>query len=197
MQALMDLHDEIIAIYGYYLEIGGAILQWRKFLKDVVASSDQTHLGSKLSFGRDNPNEPDAKYQYVRTFEYLINSSEKDSTNSYIHRRSVIALAYAIWEDRYRNRIAIECNLADKNEIKSEVFYDLNKYRQAILHGSGKLDKEPKIIHFFKKGEVVSLTDQQMYELFSILIEELNQLGKTYYHQDPQFNLDKQLNNPT
>ncbi len=192
----MDLHDELVAIYGYYLEISQALIKWCNFLKHEVASPNQTHLGNRMSFGRVNPNDPNASYQYVRTVQYLINASEKNGITSHIHRRSVIALAYAIWEDRYRNRIAKECNLAHKNEMKSDVFYDLNKYRQAILHGNGKLDKEPKVIRFFKKGDVVSLSDNQMNELFSTLIEELNRIGKTYYHRDPQFSLDKPLNNP-
>ena len=110
------------------------------------------------------------------------------------YRESVIAFSYALWEDQYRGRIAHECKLANKNKIKSDVFYDLNKYRQAILHSGGRLAAEPKVIRFFNRGEEVLLTDDHMYELFSLLVGELNRLGREYYRQDPQFSLDRPLN---
>ena len=52
----------------------------------------------------------------------------------------------------------------------------------------------PKVLTFFKKGEQVLLTEDHIYELFSILITEINSIGKTYYKQDPKLTLDVPLN---
>jgi hypothetical protein len=48
-----------------------------------------------------------------------------------------IAYIYALWEDKYREEFAKSKSL-EKNDIKSEVFYELNKYRQAIVHNQSK-----------------------------------------------------------
>lgn len=85
---------------------------------------------------------------------------------------------------------------ACKNCIASDVFQELNRYRQAILHNNGKLDRSPKIICFFEKGDTISFTDDQTVEPFSILINELNQIGKTHYGRDPQFVFKQRLKLP-
>ena len=189
MKAITDLYEEFVSLYGYYLEVREAVRKWRDFL-----TTNMKYRDKRLFFGPGDPNRPNATYQYVRTFAWLIDASDDNGINVSIHRRSVIAFSYALWEDQYRGRIAHECKLANKNKIKSDVFYDLNKYRQAILHSGGRLAAEPKVIRFFNRGEEVLLTDDHMYELFSLLVGELNRLGREYYRQDPQFSLDRPLN---
>ncbi|MCY4613337.1 MAG: hypothetical protein OXB94_06935 [Nitrospira sp.] len=191
MQALINLHNELIALYGYQLEISAALGQWNKFLKSLQNRTPN----QRIFFGTDDPNTPSAKYQYAQSVAYLIHASEKNGINVNRHRQSVVTLTYAIWEDQYRKRIAYECGLSNKRDIKSDVFQDLNKYRQAILHAGGRLVREPNVIHFFKLGEEVLLTNEHMNELFAILIVELNRIAKTYYRQDPGFSLNKPLNN--
>ena len=178
-----------------------AFLTFHDVLSGVGAESE-LNMSQRVKFGKGSPNNPGAKYQYTKTYGQLIATFTRDGPHFQLHRKSVITLAYALWEDQYRQRMAEECCLVndkgdvDKNKIESDVFQDLNKYRQAILHGSGKLDREPKVIRFFKKGNVVSFTSNQMHELFSILIEELNRIGETYYGENPRFSLDKPLNQP-
>ena len=190
MKALKDLHDELVAIYGYQVEVCAALHQWHEYLSGRRRKIPAT----QMYFGRDIPTRQDSKYQYAPTVAYLINASKKNGINARIHRRGVVALTYAIWEDQYRSKIACECGLANKNEVKSDIFYDLNRYRQAILHAGGVLVGKPKVIHLFKPGDEVLLTDDHMYQIFSHLIDELNRIGKTYYGQDPQLSLDKSLN---
>ena len=54
-----------------------------------------------------------------------------------------------------------------------------------------RLEKTPKIIKIFQKGEAVSFTEEKMYILFKGLIDELNRLAKQYYNVNPRFNLNK------
>ncbi|MCY4519254.1 MAG: hypothetical protein OXC13_00575, partial [Caldilineaceae bacterium] len=49
-------------------------------------------------------------------------------------------------------------NIMDKNDVQSDVFHDLNKYRQAILHRSNRLGSKPKALPYFKEGDEVSPT---------------------------------------
>ena len=77
--------------------------------------------------------------------------------------------------------------------MESDVFQDLNRYRQAILRQGARLDKNPSTMCFFSKGDRVAFTEDQMHELFARLIEELNRLGETYYDQNLGFTLDKPL----
>ena len=50
-----------------------------------------------------------------------------------------------------------------------------------------------KILTFFTKGQEVSLTGGQMDKLFTLLIEELNRIGKVYYGSDPGFSFERPL----
>lgn len=193
MKELIHFHDEILDIYGYMVQVGAAIGQWQKLLNAQIAPR-QTTLRNTMFFGNSDPNTPGAKYQYRRTLGDLIDASSKTGITSVIHRRSVVVLVVASWEDRYRRRIADECGLT-KNDVTSDVLHDLNRYRQAILHASGKLQKEPKALRFFRKGDEVALTDDQMDSIFRNLIDELNRIGTELYGKNPHFSFDKQLNN--
>ncbi len=197
MQALINLHDELVALNGYEVEVCAALHQWSEFLKNARKRAKNRNKTPRMFFGRGNPNDPSAKFQHVKSFDDLIHASRKNGININTHRRSVVILIHAIWEDQYRQRIAYECELPNKNSIESDVFHDVNKYRQAVLHAGGRLVGEPKVIRLFKPGEEVLLTDEHMYQLFSILVSELNRIGKTYYGQEPGFSLDKPLNNPS
>lgn len=193
MRRLIELHDELIALYGYQSVVSSAFGIWNKFLK----GQRNNKKDQKMFFGREEPNDPHAKYQYVQYLDVLIQDSKTNGIHVNTHRRSVVVLIHAIWEDQYRQRIAYECGLSNKNRIESDVFHDVNKYRQAVLHAGGRLVGEPKVIRFFKHGDEVLLTDAHMNELFSLLMNELNRIGKIYYDQDPGFRLDKPLNNPS
>ena len=191
MDSLLALHEKLMVLYAHHTEMEAAWAIWNNFLKSQIKG--QTTLENQMWFGRDDPRSPDANFHYAKTYRTLIQDSEENGQNSWRQRNAVVAFAYALWEDEYRNLIALECGFNEKNAIESEVFQDLNKYRQAVLHVSGRLDREPQVIRYFTKGDVVAFTKNQMYALFSALINELNHIGKTYYKQDPKLALDKSM----
>lgn len=191
MRELIEFHQEVVDIYGYLVQVNAAIGRWRKFL--VESATGPTTLRHTFYFGRGDPNRPRAKYQYKRSFGDLITAADNQGVTSVLHRRSVIVLLVATWEDRYRSRIASECGLA-KNDITSDLFRDLNRYRQAILHAGGKLRDEPLVLSHFAKGDEVSLTSDHMDSIFRMVIDELNRLGTDFYGTDPGFAFDKSLN---
>ena len=151
-----------------------------------------TTRSNSMFFGQNDPNLPEARFQYVRTFGELIDDSARDGPLEVTHRRSVIVFMVASWEDSYRTRIAKELGLA-KNALKSDVFYDLNKYRQAILHAGGTLRTEPRALRLFRKGDQVALTHEYMHQVFRTLMAELNRISREFYGIDAEFMFDTPL----
>ena len=192
MQAIFDLHHDFIDLYAYHAETCGALRHWCEHLKKHVKTLNKPD--QKIFFGRGDPNTQGAMYQYTKTVDKAIVDSATNGAHESILRRSIIALIYSVWEDQYRQRIAYECGFKHKNEIKSDVFHDVNRYRQAILHAGGRLIGAPKVLKFFKEGDQVLLDIDHIDELFSILIDEINRLGVVYYKQDPKLSLSAPLN---
>ena len=145
-----------------------------------------------MFFGKDDPHKPDARYQYRRTFAELMEDVTRNGTTFLVLRRSVVVLLVASWEDHHRALIASECSL-QRNDLKSDVFRDLNKYRQAILHGGGLLREEAKKIPFIRKGDRVDLTARHMDSIFRMVVEEVNESSITHYGGNPEFKFDKSI----
>ena len=158
----------------------------RRWILGVDASSP-------VQLGIGDPNLSSTRYQYEATFEELLRNSSEGGRNVRLGRHGTIAHTYALWEEEYRAKIATECGLANKNDVRSDIFQDLNYYRQAILKRGGQLDRHPTEMHFFAKGDVVAFTKDQMRNLFAQLVQELNRIGREYYGCDPEFTLDKPL----
>ena len=196
MTALERFYRDIIEIYGHYFQIRFALIQCHLYLSGLVTGPSPVTASNDLRFGPDtNPNLPDATYRYETTFGDLIAASKGDGSLHITHGRSVVVLIVASWEDMYRSDIANEVGLDRANDVTSDVFRDLNRYRNAILHAGSELRDEPKAIHFFRKGEEVSLTHSHIERIFEVIVEDLNRIGRVYYHSDPTFSLDIPLHN--
>ena len=194
MNELTRFHDELVEVYGYSVQVDAGIAAWNKQLTNAVAAG-KTCLASPLSFGADHPSSPDARYQYRRTVGELIEASAPNGSDATIHRRSVVVLIISAWEDEYRGRIANELSI-EKNDLKSDVLYDLNQYRRAIIHADGKLLGNPRVLDILGKGDPISLTKDDMNRIFRMLIDELNRMSAEVYGIDSQFSLDKRWCNP-
>lgn len=192
MTELAALRDALVDLYGYKIEMGMAIGEWRKMMERTFRDLG-TGPDKNVTYGLDDPNDPEAVYQYRTTRRRLLSASGPNGLNQRLLHHSVIIYAYSLWEDRYRQRIARECGIS-KNDIESDVFYELNTYRQAAVHSFQKIKREPKILAFFAKGDRMEFTAQQMQHLFRQLIHELNRIGAVYYDSDPDFSLDQRLN---
>ncbi|MYB52828.1 MAG: hypothetical protein F4X77_11610 [Acidobacteriia bacterium] len=190
MKALRAFHDELVDIYGYLTQVNAALMMWRGFLNERVTGS--TTPKNTFFFVKGDPNQPDSTYQYRRTFAELVADVTEDGTTSVMHRRSVVVLLVASWEDRHRALIARECGLK-KNDLKSDLFHDLNRYRQAILHGGGRLREDAKKMPFFRKGERVNFASGHMDSMFRMVVDELNRLGVEHYDGNPGFTFDKSM----
>lgn len=80
----------------------------------------------------------------------------------------LVALLYGAWEDRYRERVASSLGHPDKNGLKSDLFQDLNKLRQAILHNQGKATEDvekAKVIQWFRRDEDIFISRERARQL--------------------------------
>ena len=199
MDALTDFHRQLIDIYATSVEIEAGIIRFSEWLGEQErAIVNRDYRQKPVAVIRDDPNSPSTKYQFKKTLGHLQADSMENGLNIQFHRKGVIALTYAIWEDNYRGKIAAECRLKSrkKNDVRSDVFADLNKYRQAILHVDGRLDRDSEILNFFVKGDVVEFSEPQMHELFAQLVEELNRIGGEYYGANPGLTFDSPIIRP-
>ena len=197
MDALKNFHRELMDIFASYVEteMGFLVLvQWQDALFEAAKAKNPAILPSiPVQVGKGDPNLPSTRYNYEKPWAELRRESEEGGLNPRMHRNGVICLTYALWEERYREAIASECGLVCKNKVQSDVFQDLNKYRQAILHSGSLLDRVPMKMKFFSKGERVAFTDEQMESLFACLVEELNRVGSEYYKAHPGFTFEKPI----
>ena len=193
MKALTKFHQELVAIYGYELQVSTALQFWNKWLDEQVSSTSTTR-DNYLSFGTKDPNDADATFIYRRTFGYLLDASGMDGETFVIHRRNLVILLYAAWEDRYRQEIAQEAGLKSKNDLTSDVFGDIRAYRRAIVHANGKLQSAPKVFFFFSKGQELELMGDHLNVIFRTAVDECNQLGQRLFGVDPGFNFEEPFN---
>ena len=199
MKALKDCHSDVIDVYGYGIQVITALDAWHKQLRELISSGQVDNLNRSVALGLDSPDDPALTFQYKRPIGYILKASSTSGTTLVIHRRGMVTLLHSTWEERHRDLIAKELGFKHKkdfrrkNNIKSDVFSDINKYRQAIIHTGGKLDKNPKVFRFFRKGEVVSLTNEHVEIIFRSAVDELNRIGRDYYGTDPQFSFDQPL----
>ncbi len=191
MKALLGFHRDLVELYSYEVEVTAALHQWTEFIRRMSDLNETTTPDSLFLVWRGESDCSGELYQYAKTIREMLEASEEGGRNVLLHRNAVVALTYALWEDEYRQLIAKETGLGSKDEVKSDVFQDLNKYRQAVLHVNGRLDREPEVIKFFRKGDFVSFTKDHMYLLFLHLIDELNRIGKEYYAASLSLHLNK------
>ena len=197
MDALRNFHLEPMEIFASHVETEMGflvLLQWLDSTFNAAKSTNPWILPSiSVQMGKGDPNLPSTRYNYETPWAELKGESEEGGRNPRMHRNGIICLTYALWEEHYRGAIASECGLACKNKVQSDVFQDLNKYRQSILHRGSVLDRVPMSMKFFAKGERVAVTKEQMESLFACLVEELNRIGSEYYKTHPGFEFEKPI----
>jgi hypothetical protein len=91
----------------------------------------------------------------------------------------LLALVYGAWEDEYRERVASSLGHSEKNALASDLFQDINKLRQAILHNQGKATEDvehAKIIPWFRRGDDIFISRERAQKLLDELDRYITQL---------------------
>ncbi len=179
-----------MGLYGYQLQMDLSISEWHKLL-DALGKTHGAHKDNRVTFGEDDAN---ATYQFSATYGRILDANSAHGHNQQLMRCGVIVLAYSIWVDQYRAKIAAECGVVRKNDVNSEISTDLNIYRQAAVHGRRIVRNQPRVLPFLSKDAALQFSSADMQSLFKLLIHELNRLGRVYYHAITNFALSHTLN---
>ncbi len=191
MEALREFHRDVVDIYGYGLQVSAALAQWHQIFANQI-SRGYTSADKELLFGKGNPNNPDAKFVYRKTVGHLMSASDTNGRTTMVHRRNLIVLLSAAWEDRHRYKIAEDAGLSNERELKSDVFRDIKLFRNSITHG-GKIKNHPRVFCFFEKGGLVIPTKGHVDVIFRESVDELSRIEKKYFRVGVHFNFETSL----
>jgi hypothetical protein len=78
---------------------------------------------------------------------------------------------YAFWEDRTRGEIAGALGI-DKNAVQSDLFGDIAKMRNIILHAGGVMDQRAramKVLKWFSLGDIVLIDRHKLHEIIELI----------------------------
>jgi hypothetical protein len=192
MDTLNDFYNELVDLYGFACETAVAIDSLQIRLSKELSGNNTTNKQSEVFFAQDDLHDREARHQYSKNITELIANNSQNGRNEQLLTRTVVVFVVSIWEDKYRQKISNDCGLDGKEKITSDVFRDLNKIRQGIVHNNGRLKKELRVLNFYKKDDVISLSISQINELFNLLINELNRLAAEYYKQPGDFSIDRE-----
>lgn len=101
---------------------------------------------------------------------------ERNKQNHKKMGRMLIVQIYSIWEDFYREEIA-KCLDKNKNDIKIDLFGDIAKYRNSIIHKNSKAVRKVnrnKVLKWFEYEDVIDPTTKQIEEMIGLIEKELN-----------------------
>ena len=191
MNELKAFFDRTIEIFHYYAQTKAGIRYWHNHWIEL-SNSKRLSPNEIITVGKGDPNNPNTNYQYYVGLGQFLIATAPNGRHEIMLNQSIIVLIVASWEVTYRNRIASEIGI-EKNELESDLFHDLNKYRQAILHVDERLDVEPRVLKHFALEDRVEITDTIIEDIFEKVVDELNRIGFAHYQVDPQFRLNKEL----
>ena len=89
---------------------------------------------------------------------------------------------YQYWEDYYRGLFAQSLDVS-KNDLALDIFGDLRLFRHSILHHRAIALPEIercKILRWFKDGEEIILTEEQIQTIIYNVKTELNSITERY-----------------
>ena len=151
LTTLTRLKDELVGLYGEDQIAVFVTMTARKEVDDWLKGGT-TKINNRLSFGRDDPNEPGAVADYSVTFDELLARSDPAGHQAKAVRARLIVFAYTLWDRVYRPAISQECGV---ERVDSDAFGDLRLYRNAILHHKGKLHTDTTALTVFGKGDLI------------------------------------------
>ena len=186
--ALNELHLEARGLFSSMHRVSMATTHYREFFLEQMATSYPDHDWDKrVLVGSGDPKRPDGSARYYTTTREFSESMADDGVDMQRVRNSFFLYLYDLWRDKYQRRIADEVGLPDKDRVKSEFFSDLGTYRNSITHNRSFLKRSTNVLAFCQKGESISLSRDETFELFRLLVKELNRLGEVYYDVNPKF----------
>ncbi len=116
--------------------------------------------------------------------EYTIDENTIPLSENFILESVIIKIGY-LWSDKYRKKIA-DFSKTEINEVTSDIFGDMVKIRNCIIHNQGYINKKWfKKLYFFdfkfwKLNSVVKINYKIFKEIITNIIDEIYKLSSNY-----------------
>jgi hypothetical protein len=175
--------DGITAFAALLQEADDAEQQMRSLRPDLPPDS---FAGAAFNYSKGAPRQPDSVHLHVCTLGEYKERNRPGGRNHKALGQMFVVTIYGYWEDHYRGALAATLGQSNKNAILSDLMGDIGCLRNAIVHhrgiGTNMLSK-CKVFQWFKEGDVISFTPEQMEVMVSRLKgglpDELRQLAAT------------------
>lgn len=128
-------------------------------------------LKSRLIHGKDSPTGGEALH--MSTLEDRLAACETGGRNEISLSNLCIISIYTFWEDRTRREIAKALGL-DSSGVLSDLFGDIAKMRNVILHAGGVMDERArtlKVLKWFSPGETVLVDRDKLHQMIGFIRE--------------------------
>ena len=177
--ALKETVDEYIAkvdsIYGLYLDSVYSYRILKAKMRELNEGESDTF---PITVMNDNPDYPETRALHHTTLGQLLQRLSADGEDSRAIGNSSLVMIYQLWEDEYRNRIAVDLG-KEKNEIRSDLFGDIRIVRQGIVHNNGKKTQDIRKLKIMElmEGENIHLSEKQFEKLINDIKVDLKKIG--------------------
>lgn len=189
IQILNEFKQKIEDIYGLYQDaLQGFVHNLERLKKaqemSVVKLGLTIEYLDTLSFmyGNGDPSSPSTEILHTSTQgEYKLRNQIKGK-NSMTLGNLCISQTYQYWEDYYREKLSNSIG-KNKNDIISDFFGDIRNYRRSIIHTQAIAIKQVdnnKILKWFKSGDVINPTEDQIKEFIYLFRKEIERLKQKY-----------------
>ena len=145
----------------------------------------------KLSFhyGRGDVNTDAALILHQSTQGELKERNSHGGANDRSMSRLLLIVIYQFWEDHYREGFAKAVGV-DKNAIVSDIFGDIRRIRNDIIHHQNTATVDGakcKLLKFFKPGDEIYLSSDQAKLIIQNIRKALDDLSQQFLGRDGGF----------
>ena len=117
--------------------------------------------------------------QHITTQGQAKERNRKGGLNHAFLASMCLVTLYQFWEDHFRGRIADALGVDPATALKVPVFGDLRLIRNSIIHNAGVATSDTakcEVLRWFKRGDWIELTDQQMESIINLLYKYVDSL---------------------
>lgn len=170
------LHD----LYGFYVDITQGFRLYRKNILNMLLAqpNGMTTMSSEMIISNSSPDNPNALILNVSSISSICERNQDEGVNVALAREHVLTMVLEHWNHDIRPAIANVLGYNDSNDVKADIFGDVNKIRNDILHSRGKANKSVNgVIIKFQKGDRIVI-DQVMFDkIFTEIFNYFNKLS--------------------
>ena len=126
-------------------------------------------LKSTLIHGKGTPEVGEALH--LSTLGDRLNACASGGQNEITLSNLCLISIYSHWEDRARNEIAKALRI-DGNSVQSDLFGDIAKMRNAILHAGGVIGASAralKVLKWFSSGDRVLINREKLHDVIKLI----------------------------